>query len=143
MVDAGFTLSGRRKRIRRTGVSVDLVAADADGETWHFDVAGPFTSYRGGLLRTEEVWKRLGRASALHGAGVDAPFVLLTTHLPRARTDADTALRAAGPGVVFDVVDLLDGEALDRLRRYAKGGHRATPQPGFWAADDLAGRPLN
>jgi hypothetical protein len=65
--------------------------------------------------------------------------VLLTTQLPRRRSEGDSALRAAGPGAVFDVVDMLSDDGAERLQRYAAGGADA-PQPGFWTAADLAAR---
>jgi hypothetical protein len=68
------------------------------------------------------------------------PLVVLTTHLPRRRSQGDAALRAAGPGTLYDVVDLLSDEAFDRLARYAKGGRTGDPQTGFWTADDLSRR---
>jgi DNA modification methylase len=138
LVEAGFLIEDRNRRIRRTGVAVDIVATDGDGATWFFDVAGPFTSHRGGLLRADAVWRALGRACALKTARGRAPLVLLSTAPPRRPGDGDTALRAAGPAVVFDVVDVLSDEGVDRLRRYAKGGCADGPQPGFWAARDLA-----
>jgi modification methylase len=95
-------------------------------------------SQRGGLLRTDEVWKALGRACALRGAGVDVPRVLLTSQLPRRRSEGDRALRAAGPAVLFDVVDMLTDDGPRRLRRYATGGAPGGPQPGFWTAPDIA-----
>jgi hypothetical protein len=70
-------------------------------------------------------------------AGGHAPFVVLTTQLPRAGTEADRALRAPGPGGLFDTVDLLSNEALARLKAYA-GGRRSSPRPGFWLAADVA-----
>jgi DNA modification methylase len=63
--EAGFTIEEKNRRIRRTGVTVNFVATDGDGATWFFDVSGAFTSHRGGLLRTDTVWKSLGRAYAL------------------------------------------------------------------------------
>ena len=117
-------------------MTVSFVATDGDGDTWFFDVAGAFTSHRGGLLRADAVWKALGRAAALKRARGDVPLVLLTTHLPRRPSEGDTALRAAGTEVFFDVIDLLSEDGLDRLRRYAKGGCTGSPQPGFWTARD-------
>ena len=138
--EAGFTIEGRNRRVRKTGVTVSLVATDADGATWFFDVAGAFTSHRGGFLRTDIVWKSLGRASALTGAGGEVPLVFLTTHLPRRQGEGDTALRAAGPNAFFDAIEMMSQESLERLRRYAKGGFTDNPQPGFWTAEDLARR---
>ena len=126
-----------------TGVVIDIVATDAAGGTWLFDVAGAFTSRRGGLLRMETVWKSLGRASALRGRFPDLPLVILTTQLPRRPSDGDTAVRAAGPGTCFDVIGLLSADDRHRLRRYAKGGFAGRAQLGFWTSDDLARLPAS
>ncbi|HWC67026.1 MAG TPA: site-specific DNA-methyltransferase [Acidimicrobiales bacterium] len=133
--DAGFTITARRRRVRGTGVAVDLVALDRCGDTWYFDVPGPFTTHRGGLARTDTVWRALGRACALQVAPGAVPLVLLTTQLPRRGSEGDTALRAAGPGAVFDVVDLLSPDGVKRLRAYADRGFTGAPRPGFWADD--------
>jgi site-specific DNA-methyltransferase (adenine-specific) len=138
--EAGFTIAATGRRIRGTGVAVDLVAIDASGGEWWFDVAGDFTSHRGGLVRADEIWKSLGRASAVRRARGSRPLVVVTTELPRRRGGGDVALRAAGPDVVFDVIDLLSDDALDRLTSYAKGGHAGEPIIGFWTVQDLAVR---
>ena len=127
-------------RVRGTGVTIDLVATDAAGHTWFFDVPGPFTTHRGGLLTADVVWKSLGRACAVRRARGDVPLVLLTSHLPRRPGEGDTALRAAGPEVVFDAIGMLAADDLDRLQRYGVGGAAAHPQPGFWTAAELASR---
>ncbi len=119
-------------------MTIDFVATDASGATWYFDVAGAFTSYRGGLLRSDTVWRSLGRAAALRGGRGDVPLVFLTSHLPRRPSEGDTALRAAGLEVFFDAIELRSQDGLDRLQRYAKGGFTADPQPGFWTAADLS-----
>ena len=139
LVAAGFTIVDRNHRVRRSGVTVGLAAEDASGRTWLFDVAGAFTSYRGGLLRTEAVWRALGRAHAVRGqlpAGVH--LVLLTTHLPRRPSEGDTALRAAGPAAFFDAVDLLSDEGRARLRHYASSARPPAPLAGFWTPSDLS-----
>jgi hypothetical protein len=33
---------------------------------------------------------------------------------------------------------MLSEAGLDRLRGYAEGDRRVSPQPGFWTVDDLA-----
>jgi len=137
---AGFTEVGTDRRIRHTGVVVDLVATDATGATWWFDVAGPFTSHHGGLLRSEVVWRSLGRAAALQRARGDIPLVLLTTDLPRRPGEGDTALRAGGPQLVVDVVDLLADNGIERLRAYAAAGPSVAPLTGFWSPAELAAR---
>ena len=136
--DAGFAIKERNRRIPKTGVTVNFIAEDRDGETWLFDVSGAFTSHRGGLLRTDTVWKSLGRAHALRGRMGDAgPVVFLTTHLPRRPSEGDTALRAAGPKAFFDAIEMLSDEGRYRLGRYASGGNLTQPLTGFWTASDL------
>ncbi len=138
--DAGFTIGARDKRVRRSAVTIDVVATDADGAPWYFDVAGSLTSHRGGMLRSDVVWRSLGRAHALRGVDPDTPLVVLTSHLPPRPSDGDTALRAAGPHAFFDAIELRSETGLERLRRYAKGGFTDNPQPGFWTLADLQRR---
>ena len=140
LTEAGFTITARNQRVRGTAVTIDFAASDADGATWWFDVAGAFTSRQGGMLRSDVVWRSLGRAHALRGVAAGTPRVLLTSHLPRRPSEGDTALRAAGPQAFFDAVELLADDGIERLRRYAKGGLTDRPQPGFWTAADLARR---
>ncbi len=137
---AGFRITHVNRRIPKSGVAVSLVARDGDDAEWFFDVAGAFTSHRGGLSRTETVWRSLGRAGALRGRAGDVPVVFLTTSLPRTSSDGDTALRAAGPDAFFDAIDMLGDDGQQRLALYAKGAMTGDPQPGFWTAADLARR---
>jgi hypothetical protein len=99
-------------------------------------VAGPATSRRGGLLRSEVVWRELGRACALTSARRGTPLVLLSPQLPKRGSSGDSALRAAGIAVLFDVVDLHSDAGLERLRRYGKGRATTKPEPGFWPAPE-------
>jgi DNA modification methylase len=138
LVDAGFRVTRRAARQRGLGIAVDLVALDADNRPWYFEVSGAFTTTRGGLQRTDAVWRALGRANVLHRHG-KTPFVLLTSHLPRPGSDGDAAIRAVGPEVVFDAVEMLAEGARARLACYAAGGRATRPEPGFWALEELAG----
>jgi len=133
---AGFADVRPNRRVPGLGLTVDFTGSDAAGRTWHFDVAGPNSAYRGGMARSETVWRALGRAHVLAACGV-TPFVVLTTQLPRPGTEADRALRAPGPGGIFDVVDLLSETDRARLGVYAGGGAGA-PRPGFWTPADVA-----
>lgn len=130
LAGAGFTITARQHRVPKAGLAVSFLAADAEGQPWFFDVAGPFTSTRGGLARIETVWRTLGRVAALRGRRPDVPVVVLTTQLPRPQSEGDLAVRAAGPDALFDVIDLRAAPDVARLARYA-GGHRQ-PVPGFW-----------
>lgn len=141
LTDAGFEIVATDKRVRGTGVTVDVVARDARGDHWFFDVPGGFTTHRGGLARTDTVWRALGRAHALRGRELGTPLVLLTTELPKRPGDGDTAIRAAGPAACFDLIDVFDDDARARLARYATGtSGGGAPEPGFWTPRDLEGR---
>jgi site-specific DNA-methyltransferase (adenine-specific) len=134
---AGFTILARNRRIRRTGVTLAFVAQDAANELWFVDVAGAATSYRGGLTRTDVVWRTLGRSAAVRDH-LPGPLLVLTSQLPRKGSEGDLALRAAGPRALFDVLDLRADDALARLATYAAGNHHHEPAVGFWSSQDLA-----
>ena len=138
LADTGFVIKETNQRIAKTGVTINFIAEDRRGGTWFFDVSGAFTSHRGGLLRTDTVWKSLGRAHAIRGRLPNAaPLVFLTTHLPRRPSEGDTALRSAGPEAFFDAIEMLSDEGWDRLKAYAQGGHPGEPLLGFWTPADL------
>ena len=137
LIDAGFTIVARNRRIRRTGVALTFGAEDTANVPWFVDVAGPATSHRGGLSRTDVVWRTLGRAAAVRDH-LPGPLVVLTSQLPRKGSEGDLALRAAGPRALFDVIDLQSDGGRSRLAAYAGGGHDAEPAVGFWTSQDLA-----
>jgi len=122
LTETGFTIVARNQRVRGTGVVINFIATDAAEVEWCFDVSGAFTSTRGGLLRTDTVWKSLGRAQALARAG-KSPIVFLTSHLPRKGSEGDVALRAALEDIVFDVIEMRSSAGYEKLRKYAAGGH--------------------
>jgi site-specific DNA-methyltransferase (adenine-specific) len=139
--EAGFRITDRNRKLRGTGVLVNVVAVDRDGRPWYFDVTGAFTTTRGGLLRTDAVWKCLGRAHVVQnkvnaGRAEKTPLVLLTSHLPAHGTDGDIALRAAGPDAFFDAMAMLSDDGKRRLATYAAGGC-TRPLPGFWTQGDI------
>ena len=133
---AGFRDVRPNRRLRGLGMAVSFSAVGTTGRTWYFDVAGANSSYRGGMAKSETVWRTLGRAHVMSAGGV-GPLVVLTTQLPRAGSEADRALRAPGPGGIFDVVELQSAGGSARLAAYAKARGGA-PLPGFWAERDLA-----
>jgi site-specific DNA-methyltransferase (adenine-specific) len=135
---SGFRILQRNARPRGLGLVISYVATDGAGVPWYFDVTGAFTTTAAGLARTDTLWRTLGRAGVLARMG-KSPLVLLTSHLPRPRSQGDLAMRAAGPGLVFDALEMLAVEQTDRLRRYAAGGHDRAPAVGYWAAVDIAG----
>ncbi len=135
--DAGFAVTARDKRLPKTGVTVAFVATDRGGHEWFFDVVGANTTNRAGMFTPDIVWKVLGRAMAVHGRFPLIPLVVLSPQLPRKSSEGDVALRAAGPGALFDAVDLFDPEARARLSAYATGGSQRAPRPGYWTPAEL------
>jgi len=117
LIDAGFTITKAGYRVPKSGVMVSFLATAPGGAACLFDVAGPYTSHRGGLIRTETVWRTIGRAAAVRACAPDLCFVVLTTALPRPGSDADHTLRAAVPGTITAVIDLLDPVDRERLTK--------------------------
>ncbi|MGZ8765826.1 MAG: DNA methyltransferase [Acidimicrobiia bacterium] len=136
--EAGFTITHRNRKLRGTGLTIPYIAADAGGRPWYFDVSGAFTTSRDGMLRTDTVWKSLGRAHVLaHNNPDGAPLVFLTSDLARPGSEGDVALRAAGPSAFFDAIALRDAHGFERLRAYADNGMSSGPVVGFWTERDL------
>ncbi|MCP3998454.1 MAG: site-specific DNA-methyltransferase [bacterium] len=146
---AGFTVQKRSYRVKGTGAQFNFLVTDAADNPWYVDVSGAFTTTRGGLRRTDTVWKTLGRALVLRESErqVDpdqqdqatAPpirLLLLTSHLPQPGSEGDKALRAAGKGGAFwDAVEMYDDAGRERLTSYATG-ESERPLPGFWTEDE-------
>jgi len=139
LLDCGFDIKGYDVAVPG-GVEVNLVAADAAGQDWAFDISGAFTSHRPGLKRTDTLWKALGKASVLHvDPTFDMPVVLLTTDKPT-RGSAGAKALASVTGwhpdrdrrrPIAAVVEMLDPEGRDELARYARDGRAALPRlPG-------------
>lgn len=124
--ECGFVAVSDTKTKLKCGVVVDLTARSADGELWHFDVTGAFTSERDGLRRTDTLWKSLGKAAArqFDPQCQGVPFVFLTTSLPEqgAGLRALKSCQAGDDRIVHDAVEMLATDGQERLRRYAAEG---------------------
>lgn len=132
--EAGFETEVASVRVKGSGMSVHDIASDVTGGRWVIELGGPFLRHRGGLTTADAVWRTLGRAHTLRGLG--ERVLVLTSELPKRRSEFDLALRAAGPQAMFDIIDVFDDDALERLADYASG---TTAQlPGFWNPTDLA-----
>jgi site-specific DNA-methyltransferase (adenine-specific) len=136
LASAGFVDVRANRRLRGLGLVLSFTAKDATGSTWHFDVAGSNSAYRGGMSKTDTVWRTLGRAHVMASSDVK-PLVILTPQLPRLGSEGDKALRATGPKGFFDAIDLMSPDAHRRMALYAEGG-QSCPLVGFWTAKDLA-----
>jgi len=128
----GFTVTARNKKLS-TGVEIDFVATAGDGSLWHFDVTGAFTSERGGLRRTDTLWKSLGKAALRQLADDDRSegrFVLLTTDLPTIGVGVRALRAARRDHLILDAVEMLSDEGQQRLSEYADAGEEATEPIG-------------
>ncbi|MGA0218113.1 MAG: DNA methyltransferase [Ilumatobacteraceae bacterium] len=131
LVSAGFD-GVNEKRLSGTGLSV--MTANSGGDQVIVEQGGAFSRERPGLSNGESLWRLLGRAAVISGVG--ERVVAVTPALPKRRSENDLALRAVGPRVLFDVIDLSDTAACDRLAMYAHG--QRSPLEGFWTSDDIA-----
>jgi len=140
--ECGFTGLSLKKNTLRCGVVVDLIAQSEDGETWHFDITGSFTSERDGLRRTDTLWKSLGKAAARQfDAECDGVrYVFLTTSLPEsgAGLKALRACQQADNRIVFDAIAMMSAEGQQRLRRYAVDGVEADAPDSIGPAEPEA-----
>ncbi len=152
LLDAGFEIIGEKVKVKGTGLQLNFEITDKDGEyRYYVDMSGAFTSSRPGLMRTDTLWKMLGRANVLKTTHPDTRLLVLTSHLPRKSSEGDRAMRAVGPWALFDAIEIFDdpGDGLDlgetntagvaRLHSYAQQG-AAEPLPGYWSAQDIAER---
>lgn len=132
LVGAGFGIRRRRQPVAGLGVAVDLVASDAVGDDWHFEVAGTLTATDTGLASAERLWPFLGRAAALATREGAPPLVVLTTRLPAPRSSGDRGIRSLGPRTVFDAIELGCPAGAQRLAQYARGHQQGRTLVGFW-----------
>jgi len=138
----GFRVVDENHKIPKTGVQFNFLIEDGAGEhIYYVDVSGAFTTVRPGLMRTDTLWKTLGRAHVLMAnanAATDANhprLLVLTSNLPRPNSPGDRALRAVGAWNVFDAIEMFDHAGVARLQSYAAGA--TSPLPGFWTAADI------
>ena len=131
LTKTGFEIVAKNSRLRGTGVTINFIATDADDVEWYFDVSGAFTSTRGGLLRTDTVWKSLGRAHVLARQAqrpARVPHVAPPAQGQRRRHRAPERRRQGG---FFDAIEMRSADGYERLRKYAAGGHSEVPLAGF------------
>jgi len=82
--EAGFLPPVENPKIRKVGLQFNFQVTSADGSAqWYIDVSGAFTSSRPGLLRTDTLWKTIGRISVLKSHDPEARVLVLTSNLPR------------------------------------------------------------
>lgn len=132
---AGFAQVDEEVRVNGTPLTLAFAALDRSGRRWGIDVGGTNTRYRGGLQRSDVVWRAIGRSHVI-AQRFDGPILLCTSAYPRTGSEGDHALRSPGPGEIFDVIDVTSPQGFERLAAYASGSTRR-PLPGFWKESDL------
>lgn len=137
--EVGFTDVKEKHVVAGVGLTVPVTAVDASGRRWLFELAGGFTVAPSGLARTDSAMAAVGRGAVIAGVNDGDPPVLLVPSAPKPRSAIDRALRSAGPGALFDVVEVLSPEGRRRLAAYASGSVDR-PELGFWRTDDLEPR---
>ena len=109
LTEAGFEIVGEKPKLARLGLQFNFLVTDrVEGRQWYVDVSGAFTTVRPGLMRTDTLWKMLGRVHVLKSHQPEAQLLVLTSNLPRAGSEGDKALRSVGPDSVFDAVEMFD-----------------------------------
>ncbi len=135
--EAGFQIVKAGAKLRGLGVGFPFLVTDrAEGHQWYVEVAGTFTTSRPGMRRNDVLWKAIGRAHVLAASDDDARLLVLTSHLPRPRSDGDRALRAVGGRGLFDAVEMFDDDGRARLAHYAEHGSDR-PLVGFWTGPEI------
>ena len=118
---AGFQVSQEGVKIPNAGIQFNFEVIDKTDRRFYVDVSGAFTTARPGLIRTDTLWKTLGRAHVLKSVEPDAQLLILTSNLPHRNSPGDRALRAVSPWSVFDAIEMFDPSGLERLSGYAQG----------------------
>jgi hypothetical protein len=118
--DAGFHDIREGVRVG-PGIDVTFEATDQSGAAWLFDLFGAFSASAPGLVRTEVLWKAVGRAAVIDRHRAGRKLVLLTSHRPTERSPGAKILAemVGADRPIFDVVELLDDEGAARLAAYA------------------------
>lgn len=127
LAGGGFAETIREKQKFSAGIEVGFVAHAVDGTQWIFDVVGAFSRSRPGLMRTDTLWKALGKAAILRTQLPDPEkpcrYVLLTTDVPPRGSAGGKALIAAHEsGLVWDVLLLEEPATVAELLQLASGG---------------------
>ncbi len=78
----------------------------------------------------------LGRAHVLRMAGLETPLLILTSNLPKPGSEGWKALKAVGPGSVFDAIEIFHEYDSVRLEHYGRvDGLR--PIEGYWTREEI------
>ena len=134
LIDAGFEVTKTSPSVSKAGASFHFEAVDASGERWLVGVAGGFTIASPGMTASAVIDATVANAFAASRHD-PARILVLTAQTPAQKSPQFKRLQAAGPDVVFDVIELFNPDGMARLADYGAG----VPQPiaGFWAETQI------
>ena len=133
---AGFEIVKVNPRIPAVGIQYNFLVENQVGRRWYVDVSGAFTTVRPGLQRTDTLWKALGRAHVLRMARLETPLLILTSNLPKPRSEGWKALKAVSPESVFDAIEIFNEWDNMRLAHYGQGTE-SRPIEGYWTQEEI------
>ncbi len=114
--NSGFELARCRVVVAELGVEIDREAVSPHGRTIWFEYKGSVQGPRPGLLRTDTLKKAIANGALLRSLPERPPFVVLSSHLPKAgsgRAMLNTAVRL---GYLDDVICVYDPADAVRLK---------------------------
>ncbi len=132
LILCGFVVEKEAFRVPDTGITVDVLARNREGDPCFFEFCGDFSGNRPGLSHPPSLWETIGKASVLHTAAVSKmaellggesgksggiPYHVLATEFPSRPSQYARALaQVVGPKCpirqVFDVLSEFDRRRL-------------------------------
>jgi hypothetical protein len=111
----GFVLQGKLT-IKEIGVEIDQVVRNRSGTVLYFEFKGSSKPPQPGLQRTDTTKKAICNAFLLDKFDL-GPYIIVTSHKPKAGSASEKMLQAA-ENVVFDVICVSDQDDFERLQSY-------------------------
>ena len=102
---AGWTIDATKDKVE--GIEIDIVATDARGVQWWIECKGSHRGKTPGSKRGDTAKKAVGVAAVLSTLPDHRPYMLVTSHLPKTGTVADTMLRVARERGWFARIEVL------------------------------------
>ncbi|MFN2503880.1 MAG: hypothetical protein ABR540_06575 [Acidimicrobiales bacterium] len=114
--NCGFELAACRVVVTQLGVEIDREAVSPQGRTIWFEYKGSVQGVRPGLLRTDTLKKAIANGALLRSLPERRPFVVLSSHLPKAGSGLAMLRAAIQLGYLDDVICVYDPAETVRLK---------------------------
>jgi hypothetical protein len=102
--------------VQAVGVEVDRVATSPRGQEVWLEYKGSVQGMRPGLIRTDTLKKAVANGALLREVEEYRPFLVLTSHLPRAGAGLAMLDAARRVGYVTDFICIYEPADTQRLR---------------------------